>query len=66
MRLRPAGNAGPIASSLVHSARYQKTDAWTWEHQALTRARVVCAEGDLGENLEAAVQVSTDRTPRCR
>ena len=56
MRLRPAGNAGPIASSLEAFTRYQKTDAWTWEHQALTRARVVCAEGDLGENLEAAVR----------
>ena len=56
MRLRPEGNAG--AGRIVAEAftRYQKTDAWTWEHQALTRARVVCAEGDLGENLEAAVR----------
>lgn len=47
MRLRPAGNAGPIASSLQAFEQYYASDAWTWEHQALTRARVVCGEGDL-------------------
>ena len=55
MRLRPAGNAGPIASSLEVFTKYQETDAWTWEHQALTRARVVCAEGDLGEKFDRVV-----------
>ena len=48
MRLRPAGDAGPIASSLEAFTRYQQSEAWTWEYQALTRARVVCAQGDLG------------------
>jgi [glutamine synthetase] adenylyltransferase / [glutamine synthetase]-adenylyl-L-tyrosine phosphorylase len=48
MRLRPAGEAGPIASAFEGFIKYQQSDAWTWEHQALTRARVVCAEGDLG------------------
>ncbi len=52
MRLRPAGSAGPIASSLEAFTKYQQTDAWTWEYQALTRARVVCAEGDLGARFE--------------
>jgi glutamate-ammonia-ligase adenylyltransferase len=56
MRLRPAGNAGPIASSLEAFSRYQHTDAWTWEHQALTRARVVCSEGGLGERFEAVIR----------
>ncbi|MGB0629559.1 MAG: bifunctional [glutamine synthetase] adenylyltransferase/[glutamine synthetase]-adenylyl-L-tyrosine phosphorylase [Alphaproteobacteria bacterium] len=55
MRLRPAGSAGPIASSLEAFVKYQETDAWTWEHQALTRARVVCAEGDLGKKFEDVV-----------
>lgn len=55
MRLRPAGSAGPIASSLEAFTKYQQSDAWTWEHQALTRARVVCAEGDLGEKLHRVV-----------
>ena len=55
MRLRPAGNAGPIASSLEAFTKYQKTDAWTWEQQALTRARVVCADGSLGARLDAVI-----------
>ena len=56
MRLRPAGNAGPIASSLEAFTKYQTTDAWTWEHQALTRARVVCADGDLGERFDTVIR----------
>ena len=48
MRLRPAGEAGPIASSFEGFIKYQEAGAWTWERQALTRARVICAEGDLG------------------
>ncbi|CAN0187297.1 unnamed protein product [Discosporangium mesarthrocarpum] len=56
MRLRPAGDAGPIASSLEAFTKYQESEAWTWEHQALTRARVVCAEGDLGGRFERIMQ----------
>ena len=48
MRLRPSGSAGPIACSREAFVNYQRADAWTWEHQALTRARVVYAEGELG------------------
>jgi glutamate-ammonia-ligase adenylyltransferase len=55
MRLRPAGNAGPIASSLEAFTKYQETDAWTWERQALTRARVICAEGDLADRFGAVM-----------
>ena len=43
MRLRPSGRAGPVATSLDAFASYQKSEAWTWEHMALTRARVVSA-----------------------
>ena len=55
MRLRPAGNAGPIASSLEAFKKYQQNDAWTWEHQALTRARVVFAEGELEDRFNDVV-----------
>ncbi len=55
MRLRPTGNSGPIACSIEAFTRYQTTDAWTWEHQALTKTRVICAEGDLGERLAAVI-----------
>ena len=41
MRLRPSGNAGPVATHLQAFHQYQQKDAWTWEHMALTRARVV-------------------------
>ncbi|WP_375402960.1 bifunctional [glutamine synthetase] adenylyltransferase/[glutamine synthetase]-adenylyl-L-tyrosine phosphorylase [uncultured Sphingomonas sp.] len=40
-RLRPSGNKGPLAVSVDSFARYQREEAWTWEHMALTRARVV-------------------------
>ena len=47
MRLRPSGNSGPIASSLQGFARYQESDAWTWEHMALTRARPIAGDPEL-------------------
>jgi glutamate-ammonia-ligase adenylyltransferase len=40
-RLRPSGKAGPLATSLAAFTKYQWEDAWTWEHMALTRARVI-------------------------
>ncbi|MBF0325009.1 MAG: bifunctional [glutamine synthetase] adenylyltransferase/[glutamine synthetase]-adenylyl-L-tyrosine phosphorylase [Alphaproteobacteria bacterium] len=52
MRLRPSGNSGPIAASIEAFERYQADSAWTWEHMALTRARVVTAKGDVGAKVE--------------
>jgi glutamate-ammonia-ligase adenylyltransferase len=43
MRLRPSGRAGPVASHIKSFAEYQDREAWTWEHMALTRARVISA-----------------------
>ena len=40
-RLRPQGAQGPLAVSIDSFARYQREDAWTWEHMALTRARAL-------------------------
>ncbi|KQN24124.1 glutamate-ammonia-ligase adenylyltransferase [Sphingomonas sp. Leaf34] len=40
-RLRPSGGQGPLVVTLDSFARYQREDAWTWEHMALTRARAV-------------------------
>jgi len=56
MRLRPSGQAGPIATSLAGFRRYQKKEAWTWEHMALTRARVITGEPALRAAIEAALQ----------
>jgi len=56
MRLRPSGNSGPIASGLAPFENYQRNEAWTWEHMALTRARVVCGNPVLGENIDACLK----------
>ncbi|KMK67495.1 glutamine synthetase adenylyltransferase [Puniceibacterium sp. IMCC21224] len=53
MRLRPSGNQGPVATSLDAFRTYQKNDAWTWEHLALTRARVVAGPVALAQDVEA-------------
>jgi [glutamine synthetase] adenylyltransferase / [glutamine synthetase]-adenylyl-L-tyrosine phosphorylase len=45
-RLRPSGAQGPLVVSLDGFERYQKEDAWTWEHMALTRARLVYGSAD--------------------
>lgn len=41
MRLRPSGNKGPVATHIESFGKYQRTEAWTWEHMALTRARAI-------------------------
>ena len=41
LRLRPSGRSGPIATAIESFRIYQREEAWTWEHMALTRGRVV-------------------------
>ncbi|SDY01564.1 glutamine-synthetase adenylyltransferase [Citreimonas salinaria] len=53
MRLRPSGKQGPVATALPAFRSYQAEEAWTWEHLALTRARVLAGPADLGEEIEA-------------
>ncbi|CTQ56246.1 Glutamate-ammonia-ligase adenylyltransferase [Roseibium album] len=45
-RLRPSGNAGPLATNLDGFIAYQKKEAWTWEHMALTRSRVIASSSN--------------------
>ena len=47
LQLRPSGNSGLVVSSLASFARYQRESAWTWEHQALLRARPVAGDAAL-------------------
>jgi len=47
VRLRPNGNAGLLVSSLDAFAHYQAEKAWTWEHQALIRARAVAGGAEV-------------------
>jgi glutamate-ammonia-ligase adenylyltransferase len=60
-RLRPSGNAGPVACSLESFTRYQMETAQTWEHQALTRARVVAGDADLAARVGAAIDAAICR-----
>jgi glutamate-ammonia-ligase adenylyltransferase len=61
MRLRPSGRQGPVATSLAGFRSYQADEAWTWEHLALTRARVVAGPADLGDKVAAAIAEVLDR-----
>jgi glutamate-ammonia-ligase adenylyltransferase len=53
MRLRPSGRQGPVAVSLAGFESYQMTEAWTWEHLALTRARPIAGDAGLRGEVEA-------------
>jgi glutamate-ammonia-ligase adenylyltransferase len=56
MRLRPSGRSGPVATSLAAFDHYQHREAWTWEHMALTRARVVSGAPPLAARVEAVIR----------
>jgi glutamate-ammonia-ligase adenylyltransferase len=56
MRLRPSGRAGPVASHVDAFAEYQHKEAWTWEHMALTRARVISASPEFRDKIEAIIR----------
>jgi len=53
LRLRPNGDSGLVVTSAQALERYLKHDAWTWEHQALVRARVVAGAPELVTQVEA-------------
>ncbi|TNE35344.1 MAG: bifunctional [glutamine synthetase] adenylyltransferase/[glutamine synthetase]-adenylyl-L-tyrosine phosphorylase [Alphaproteobacteria bacterium] len=65
MRLRPHGKSGPIALPLDGFVRYYQEEAWTWEHLALTRARVVAGDPGLMARAHDALQTinGTRRDP---
>ncbi len=56
LRLRPSGNKGPVATHVEAFRKYQRNDAWTWEHMALTRARPVAGDNSLCAEVEAEVE----------
>ena len=63
VRLRPDGAKGLLVSSLASFSEYQRERAWTWEHQALVRARFVAGDETLGAAF-AAVRAETLSTAR--
>jgi glutamate-ammonia-ligase adenylyltransferase len=58
LRLRPSGNKGPVATHVDAFKKYQRNDAWTWEHMALTRARPIAGDADLRAEVEAEVEAA--------
>lgn len=56
MRLRPSGRSGPLATQIDSFTSYQNSEAWTWEHMALTRARVVSSSPDFGMRIDNAIK----------
>ena len=63
-RLRPSGAQGPLAVTLDSFARYQRESAWTWEHMALTRARMLygppAARAELGRIMTEVLSAPRD------
>ena len=64
-RLRPSGNAGPLATHIDAFAAYQAKGAWTWERMALTRARVIAGDEALGRKATKQIR-KVLTTPRDR
>jgi glutamate-ammonia-ligase adenylyltransferase len=63
LRLRPQGESGLLVSSIDAFRRYQRESAWTWEHQALTRARFCAGDAALGAVFEEE-RIAILRMPR--
>ena len=56
MRLRPSGRSGPLATQIDGFVGYQENEAWTWEHMALTRARVVYGPTDFAARVQSIIR----------
>lgn len=66
MRLRPSGNSGVLVVSIETFAEYQMIEAWTWEHQALVRARAVYGSNELVERFNSIrLQVIASQREEC-
>jgi glutamate-ammonia-ligase adenylyltransferase len=56
MRLRPSGSSGILVSHIEAFGKYQLGEAWTWEHQALIKARPVCGDDLLADRFDSIRQ----------
>lgn len=63
IQLRPDGNSGLLVSSIAAFKEYQLTKAWVWEHQALTRARFIAGDANIGKAFEQ-VRIEVLSQPR--
>ena len=64
LRLRPSGKDGPLAIHIDGFDRYQKEDAWTWEHMALVRSRIAVGPPQLAARLDA-IRMEVLAKPHC-
>ena len=55
MRLRPSGNKGPVATHIESFGKYQRSEAWTWEHMALTRARPIHGDEAFMDHIRSEI-----------
>jgi [glutamine synthetase] adenylyltransferase / [glutamine synthetase]-adenylyl-L-tyrosine phosphorylase len=55
LRLRPSGQKGPLATRLESFEHYQLNDAWTWEHMAMSRGRIIAGDASLAARIGAAL-----------
>jgi glutamate-ammonia-ligase adenylyltransferase len=58
LRLRPSGEAGPVAVRLSAFNVYHAASAWTWEHMALTRARAIAGPPELVDAITDAIRTT--------
>ncbi len=58
MRLRPSGQKGPVATQLASFIEYQAHGAWTWEHMALTRARLITGHDEIRSKVQSAIHAT--------
>ncbi|MEM9223642.1 MAG: bifunctional [glutamine synthetase] adenylyltransferase/[glutamine synthetase]-adenylyl-L-tyrosine phosphorylase [Pseudomonadota bacterium] len=61
LRLRPSGRAGPLATHIRSFERYHEESAWVWEHMALTRARLVAGDEQVGARAMKAIGAALTR-----
>jgi len=62
LRLRPNGDKGPLACSTEAFSKYQAADAWTWEHMALTRARIILGGATIRTEITKGITAGLTKT----
>ncbi len=65
LRLRPSGRAGPLATHIEAFAAYQLSEAWTWEHMAMSRGRAIAGDAELMTRVSGVLDalVAKERDP---
>jgi glutamate-ammonia-ligase adenylyltransferase len=61
LRLRPNGDKGPLAGSVEGFSKYEAADAWTWEHMALTRTRVLYGSDKIRAEIETGIAAGLNK-----